>query len=489
MKIKQILVIPIILAGLSAQSQQVSDALRFTQTSVGGTARIQAMGGAQGALGGDISSISGNPAGLGFYRKSDFAISPSLRFGTTESTFLNRTNSADRDNFSIPNIGFVITQMNQDYSGQEVRDGWVSYSFGLSYNRTNSFHEERFFGGFNPGSSMSQYFAANANIYGLSPSGTNSLEDMAYDNYIINYDNVNNVYTPVTTGNVTQKQRDRVRGSQNDWTIAFGSNYSNKLFLGASVGFGSVKYIRETQFEESGINDPANNLSSYKLDEELKVVGSSVNAKIGFIYRPVDLIRVGASMQTPNYYNMSEGYTTHLSSSFGNNDSSFTSDPLNYVFDYDLKTPFKFNFGTAIFFQQYGLISLDVDYLDYSSMKLSTSANDINFESDSKNEVKASYQSTFNYRIGAEAKLGDIALRAGYSIYGDPYQNQLIDRSRQSISAGLGYRSADYYFDFAFINTRAESLYAPYFLSNGSEPKVTSKQQLNTVMLTVGTRF
>ena len=40
-----------------------------------GTARFVGMGGAMGALGGDISTMGTNPAGIGIYRSNDVMVS------------------------------------------------------------------------------------------------------------------------------------------------------------------------------------------------------------------------------------------------------------------------------------------------------------------------------------------------------------------------------------------------------------------------------
>ncbi|MFA6798620.1 MAG: hypothetical protein WCR39_04935, partial [Bacteroidales bacterium] len=67
---KKILIISMLLLGalgLSAQNEQ--DALRYSFIQTGGTTRSISMGGAFGAVGGDFSSLSINPAGLGIYRK------------------------------------------------------------------------------------------------------------------------------------------------------------------------------------------------------------------------------------------------------------------------------------------------------------------------------------------------------------------------------------------------------------------------------------
>ena len=85
--------IGILLPVLASYAQTAEDALLFSNTSVNGTARFQGMGGAQTALGADISSISGNPAGLGFFRKSEWSITPSIGFSNTQSNYLNTVTS------------------------------------------------------------------------------------------------------------------------------------------------------------------------------------------------------------------------------------------------------------------------------------------------------------------------------------------------------------------------------------------------------------
>ena len=64
-------------SGKAQVTGYLGDVGRYTQTlSGGGTARIRAMGGAATSLGGDLSSAYLNPAGLGFYNRSDFSITP-----------------------------------------------------------------------------------------------------------------------------------------------------------------------------------------------------------------------------------------------------------------------------------------------------------------------------------------------------------------------------------------------------------------------------
>src|SRR5438132_1712816 len=117
---------------INSKAQTDVDALRYSQTSITGTARYTSMAGAFGALGGDFSSIGTNPAGLGIYRSSEFTISPSLYMNGMTSNFLGTSSSENRYNFNIANLGFVFNHQVNDASA-----GWKSWSIGLGFNRIN----------------------------------------------------------------------------------------------------------------------------------------------------------------------------------------------------------------------------------------------------------------------------------------------------------------------------------------------------------------
>lgn len=53
-------------------AQDITDALRYSQQDILGTARYRAMSGAFGALGGDLSALQINPAGSAVFFKSSW---------------------------------------------------------------------------------------------------------------------------------------------------------------------------------------------------------------------------------------------------------------------------------------------------------------------------------------------------------------------------------------------------------------------------------
>src|ERR1035437_9082267 len=97
-------------------AQNEVDALRYSQLGFfGGTARSAGMAGSFGALGGDFSTLSTNPAGIGLYRRNEVFFTPSF--------------------FNFGSIGVVLSHYND-----EIKNGWKGFSFGFGYNRTNDFN-------------------------------------------------------------------------------------------------------------------------------------------------------------------------------------------------------------------------------------------------------------------------------------------------------------------------------------------------------------
>ena len=92
---------------ITVDAQNEMQALRYSQYNPFGTARFAAQGGAIGALGGDLSSVVVNPAGLGFYRSSEFSFSPSFYWANTTSSFMGSSMDDSQLKFNVGSIGMV----------------------------------------------------------------------------------------------------------------------------------------------------------------------------------------------------------------------------------------------------------------------------------------------------------------------------------------------------------------------------------------------
>ncbi|MBK9525213.1 MAG: hypothetical protein IPO39_10770 [Bacteroidetes bacterium] len=279
----------------SGFSQTDLDAFRYSQSNLSGTSRFTSMGGAFGALGGDFSSLAVNPAGIAIYRKSEITFTPSIFVGSTESTFLGKTNSERKFNFNFGNAGMVFTHK---FSENDETPGWKSWNFGFGYNRINNFHNRSFYENTNPTNSLTDYFAENAQGVGydnLDP----FYEYLAYYTYLINPDSLNNYSAAAPNGNIIQRRSSETRGSMGETDITFGGNYSNRLFIGGTLGFANIRYVENTTFEEIDRENIIDTLNQFQFDQNLTTHGFGFNFKFGLIYKAADWVRLGATVHTP----------------------------------------------------------------------------------------------------------------------------------------------------------------------------------------------
>ena len=114
-------------------AQSLYDAARLMGNDLNGTARFIGMGGAMGALGGDISTMGTNPAGIGIYRSSDVMTSFGFSNIGMKSNMNGTKNEQDKLFGSFDNIGFVISSR----IGNETPLRFVN--FGFNYRKVKSF--------------------------------------------------------------------------------------------------------------------------------------------------------------------------------------------------------------------------------------------------------------------------------------------------------------------------------------------------------------
>ena len=98
-------------AGVSAQS--AVDALSVSPSQLRGSARFVSMGGAFTSLGGDISCMTQNPAGLGMYRYSDVGLTFDVSFRNYKNVTNQGSFSQNETRATFDNFGYVgVTNLN-----------------------------------------------------------------------------------------------------------------------------------------------------------------------------------------------------------------------------------------------------------------------------------------------------------------------------------------------------------------------------------------
>ncbi len=488
------MIIPVVCI-LTGMAQNDLDALRYSQSFIGGTARSMGMGGAFGALGGDFTSMSINPAGIGMYRAKEFTITPTLRYDMTNSTFMGNQMDEKRYNVNLNNIGIVFNFPLSESSG------WKFLNLGIGYNSLDNYHQDVVMEGVNYNSSLLDYYVRDGQ--GFYYDELHSFgSGLAWDTWLIsesdstglNYGSVLNDY-----GNrdyvfgQNQKRVIRSDGSKGEYLVSLGTNYNDKLYLGASIGVTRVDFFQEVGHTEEDINSSVPDLDNFYYYTRLNTRGTGFTFKLGATYRPVDFLRIGAAVHLPTFYKMEDDFFSYMESSFDTprdttGNLSYSSESPDGYYEYELNTPFRFIGSAAFQIQKFAVVSVDYEYINYSSAQLKDGSDGYDF-ADENDIIDDIFQPTHNIRLGAEFRVGMFLLRGGFAHYGKPYVEDEMnaDSNYSFITGGFGLRTRSFFFDLGYQYGLHEEKYLMYDMPELEEADLETNP--GKVMVTVGYRF
>lgn len=493
-----------LLSSAVLHAQGVDDAIYNTQTYYEGTSRSMAMGNATGALGGDVTALCINPAGMGMYRSQEFTFTTGLQHTLIQSSYYGDKTNDGRMRMTIPNMGLIFSSQFSNYEA-------VRYvNFGVGFTRTNDFNFSSTAKGLNPSSSMvdaflqtvngiDELFNPNTDVgnylkdyypYDLSP----AWETFLFDQYA---DSLGNLYydSPVPPGNVNQQNNVTSKGRSEEWSFGVSTNLYDKLYLGTTVGLAHLKRISTRKYTETPAkeNDPKNLFDSWDYTEELGDTAWGVNCKVGVIYFPTNWLRIGAAWHSRTLYTFGETWATEISTTLkhapGGQNYHRNLSPLFYQ-AYDFRTPNTFIGSVAFIIGQHGLISTDIEYLNYGTSKFTSyeySFSDVN------DEIKEVLKPTFNIRVGTEWRVRQFFLRCGAAYYGSPYGFGEDYGSVKKIACGIGYSTSQTVsWDFAYELTECTTGYTPYTCFDGDQNivgEVVQHRWRNKLMVTLKLKF
>ena len=502
-----------------AFAQDAGDALRYSRLQFGGPARTQGIGGANVALGADFGNLTSNPAGLGFFQKSEAHISPGIGLGQGDARIDGGTGASQnesKNSFHLASVGLVLANRRPD---GDQGSNWRGGAFALGFSRVADFNAaSRYQGTLSNNQSYLSRLQGDANQT-RGQQAFNALDDqviknnytsrlgLAYGAYLANIV-VNRaradsaVVLRKQASMVSQGEVITTSGSISQFDLGYGASYRDRLYVGGAIGIVSSNYTQLRTLTESD-NDPATHFASLVNHTELKTTGTGFNARVGLVYRATDIIRVGGSIQTPTFMRFSDTSTERLTSNFSAtgtdkvpNDLPLTatvSYPTN-DFTYNLTTPFRANAGTAITLGKHGFVTGDVEYVGYGQARFRTDiANDADAAAFAvtNSDIQARYKSTVNLRFGAEGRFDVFRVRLGYARYGDPYQADASnERAQNFYTAGLGLRQGNLFLDAAAVYTVYNQFYTPYNVGNsGLEPLIKVNNTRYTTTITAGVTF
>ena len=487
----------------SVLAQSAGDAMLFSRHYSGSTARSAGMGGAFGALGGDISVLSANPAGLAVYRASEFTFTPGLNFTNTRAEHDSRTFNEKKANFIVNNIGYVYTK------NFYQEKGFQNISFGVAYNRLSDFYSDTYVKRPAATSSLLDEFVFYANGYDDKniPLPENKLnafyEGLAWNTYALDFDKNNNVYfsdyNDFGYGQPLYRSMS-TRGGIGEYDFSIGANFNHTLFLGASLGIQNIYYQEYYYHEET---PDFHYMNSFNFREEYSVNGWGVNFKAGVIYRPIQLFRLGVAIHTPNYFKMIPYQFTRMDTYWNNSppdsdgEKYYQAEAENDSPDkYILRTPWQYSVSAATVIGKLGMLNVDIEVIDYSNSSISPKST-YDIEND---EISAILKTSVNVKTGAEFRLGPVYLRGGVGYYGNPYNKNQFDsdirsmlKSTLSYSGGIGYRFRDFYMDVAYSFMKHPERISNMYLSYDDTTEWYEQAKLRTnsgkFVLTFGFRF
>lgn len=463
-------------------AQDITDALRYSQQDVLGTARFRAMSGAFGALGGDLSALQINPAGSAVFLNSYGSLTLSTKHIDNDAAYFNRLSNRNSKNVNLNQIGSVFIYRNQNNESSGVN----KISLGLAYDQTTD-NANKLFASGRSSNSVSGLFLNEAQglpLKLISRRTGESIEDLysflgenegyraqqaflGYEAFIIEPNDPDNLdstsyFSNIAPGFFDQEYYLESTGLNGKFTINGGVQVNNNFYLGINLNSHFINYDKVTKFIE-GNNNTGSTTNEITFINKLSTTGAGFSAQIGGIAKVNEMIRLGVSYESPTWY-LIEEETTQKLETISDTDGRSVVDPriINVFPEYKLRTPAKATGSIALIFSQQGLISLDYSYKDYSTIKISSDEGG-NF-ANLNNDIRSNLQGTSTIKIGTEWRLDNWSFRSGYSFEESPYKKDFILGDKTGYSIGLGYSFGKFKIDASYDYTKQE--YTEQFYSN-----------------------
>ena len=439
---------------LFAQNEQ--DALRLSQLYYGGSARSLAMGGAMGSFGADFGAIAINPAASAIFKSKEFGLTTGFSTIGTEANYLSNRAKENDYSMSLDHLVFVVP-LKQNNASEYGMSG-LTFSFG--YNKLRDYAQRFNMQGINTDNSLVDEFVYTANLY---DSWDPFTDELAWETWLIDFDSIAGVYySDFDNSNYGQTQRRLVAtsGHMGEFLFNLGANLSDRVYIGGSFGIQRYEYEETWIHTELDPDDVIDFFNSFTYRNELSTEGTGYNAQFGFIARPIKWVRIGASIKSPTFFKLNDIFTSSMETDLADGEDSHYYDATG-EFNYQATTPFKATASVTLLAGKRGAVNVDCEYVDYSSARLRGS--DYDFY-DENQAVSNRYRATSNIRLGGEYVLGPVFFRAGYALYGSPYEKLEANSKMYTgiVSGGVGFRTNRYIIDFAVVSSSWDQKYFVY---------------------------
>jgi hypothetical protein len=502
-------------------SQNINDALRYSSDNTEGSARFSAMAGAFGALGGELSAVSINPAGSVIFNKGVISLSFSNTNLKNDADLQNNINNnviqsniSKKSNFNLNQLGavFIFNNIKKDSK-------WKKMALSLNYEQTKNNFNKFKTSGINTngidtyflsyadglrldeisafeGESLTQAYAEIGSYFGYA----NQQAFLGYESFIIEPDDIDNpsnnsYYSNIDNAANSGYYQDyyfKSRGYNGKISANIAFQYTNKLYFGINFNSHFIDYDQSTLLVESNTvgDDIGVYVSDIGFENNLSVLGEGFSLQIGGIAKVNQTLRLGLTYESPTWYTITEETSQSLSTIRSEVEADNTiainqnlnPNVINVFEDYKIQTPSKITGSGALVFKKVGLLSFDYSIKDYSSIRFKP-GNDPHFIE--QNSILANtLDQVISYRIGTEILQNRISYRAGYRFEESP--KGITNQNLKGYSLGLGYKINNSRIDLSFEKFSLSDTYQMFdagFLGNINLNKQNSIIKLSVVTL------
>ena len=416
----------------------------YSGSNFGGTAKFNSMAGSMGALGGDLSAITVNPAGTGVFITGDVSATLAVQGNKNNSNLFGKSFESSYNNTNLGQVGGVVSfETNSNSPWQFVN---------LAFN----------------------YSTKNLEDYVQTPGNSSIKEAVQYES---GGATVNDFL--VYNGHAYDRT-----GTASNLNVSLGGNYENKIYVGAGLNFKTAE-LEQLDFFQLQLQNLGEYANYHKQYTPYRESSNGFSASVGIIGKINNKIRLGAAIESPTFWNLTRTYTE-----YGQNSSdAWVSD----IFDETrrLTTPMKLTLSGALVASKNFAVNIDYTLgVTKPKYKVEGSA-----EQQLNDYFSSDYKNTSDLRIGAEYRMAGFRLRGGYGIEANPFDasslksfnstgtsgtnsySSLFLGKRQTLAGGLGYDFKSFYVDAGVQNITA-TYDNPFF---GGEYAVTANNGFSVI--------
>ena len=536
-------------APLAAQETYQSE--KLIANDLNGTARYVGMGGAMEALGADISTINTNPAGIGLFRKSQFAISGGfVAQGDAKTSFsydnVPFTFKGDKTNASFDQAGFVWAKrtgsnsfLNFAFNFHKSKnfDQILSTAGALSKASQNKLTSNKYSGNKLGGGQTSAIDAAYAGTY--DNAGNYILGLMEY------YTKAGNVVDPSIVTEEGLKDGTYVRhvnyaegqsyrfgqyqhGYIGNYDFNISGNINDQIYLGLTFGIHDVHYNSDKVYNELLESDMYS--QSW---EKMRITGAGFDAKLGAIFRPIadSPFRFGIYMNTPVFYDLRLRSSSDVEMGKVGDNGSVATRGNDVDYDFHLYTPWKFGLSLGHTIGDYLALGFTYEYSDYGSLDNRIDNGDyydpvydVYYDDSSSDDAmndntKDVLKGVHTLKFGVEYRpIKALSLRLGYNYVSPKFEkNEFRDQTISSpgtayatstdytnwkctnrVTAGIGYSFDKFFMDLAYQYSQMNGDFYPFQnypmnVASTSDSNYVSPSSVNfkrhQMLFTIGYKF